>query len=309
MKTAIVTGANRGLGLACAHAILARPGWRVVLACRDPAAAIAAADGLRRRGGSERVLVRELDLASLANIRAFAAGTEGPVDALVCNAGVQLARPGILRTKDGFEATFGVNFLGHFLLTNLLLPRLARPGRVVFVASGTHDPKQKTGMPAPVFTSAQDLAFPKDAADDKMETSLRRYTTSKLCIVYGAYEMERRLRAAKLAGIDVNAMDPGMMPGTALARDFPGWMRWGWNNLLPVLRLVMPNVNSPTTSGRHLAALATDPRFAGVSGRYFEGIKEIRSSELSYDSGNARALWEDSCRLVGLTANGIAAAA
>lgn len=303
MRTAIVTGANRGLGLACSEAILGTASWRVVLAARNPATM---AEIVRSLGG-DRALPRQLDLGSLDDVRAFAerAAADGPIDALVCNAGIQHVAPGLARTKDGLESTFQVNFLGHFLLANLLLPHMAKPGRIVFVSSGTHDPKQKTGLPAPVYVSAQKLAFPDDEVGDSMKIGLRRYTTSKLCTIYGVHELHRRLREAGVDWIDVNAMDPGMMPGTDLAREYPSWMRWSWDHLLPVLRPFLPNTNSPELSGRRLAALATAPEFDGLSGRYFEGDKEIRSSTLSYDEANARDLWETSCKLIGLPANGM----
>jgi NAD(P)-dependent dehydrogenase (short-subunit alcohol dehydrogenase family) len=303
MRTAIVTGANRGLGEACSETILEAPSWRVVLAVRD----VTTTAGTIRSSGSDRALPSRLDLGSLDEVRAFAerVAADGPIDALVCNAGIQHVAPGLVRTKDGLESTFQVNFLGHFLLANLLLPHMAKPARIVFVSSGTHDPKQKTGLPAPVYVSAQKLAFPDEEAGDPMKIGLRRYTTSKLCTVYGVHELHRRLREGGVDWIDVNAMDPGMMPGTDLAREYPSWMRWSWDHLLPVLRPFLRNTNSPDRSGRNLAALATEPRFEGVSGRYFEGIKEIRSSELSYDEANARDLWETGCRLAGLPANGL----
>jgi NAD(P)-dependent dehydrogenase (short-subunit alcohol dehydrogenase family) len=303
MRTAIVTGANRGLGEACSETILGAPAWRVVLAVRD----VAATTEIVRLGGADRALPRRLDLGSLDDVRAFAerAAADGPIDALVCNAGIQHVAPGLVRTKDGFESTFQVNFLGHFLLANLLLPHMACPARIVFVSSGTHDPRQRTGLPAPIYTSAEKLARPDDEAGDPMKIGLRRYTTSKLCTVYGVHEFHRRLSEAGIDWIDVNAMDPGMMPGTDLARDYPPLMRLAWDRLLPVLRPFLRNTNSPSRSGRRLAALAMAPEFQGVSGRYFEGGREIRSSPLSYDDANAWDLWETSCRLTGLPANGL----
>lgn len=303
MRTAIVTGANRGLGQACSEAILETASWRVVLAVRN----VSATAEVVRLAGGERALPARLDLGALDDVRAFAErmAADGPIDALVCNAGIQHVAPGLVRTKDGLESTFQVNFLGHFLLANLLLPHMARPARIVFVSSGTHDPKQKTGLPPPVYTSARKLAFPDEETGDPMKIGLRRYTTSKLCTVYGVHELHRRLREAGVDWIDVNAMDPGMMPGTDLAREYPSWMRWSWDHLLPVLRPFLRNTNSPDHSGRNLAALAIAPAFDGLSCRYFEGVKEIRSSTLSYDQANARDLWETSCELAGLPGNGL----
>ncbi len=127
-KTVIVTGANSGIGRVAAGALAAR-GARVVLAVRNTDKGDAAASEMS--GTTE---VRRLDLASLASVTEFAAGWEGPIDILVNNAGIMI--PPLSRTADGFEMQFGTNHLGHFALTNLLLPRVT--GRVVTVASSAH---------------------------------------------------------------------------------------------------------------------------------------------------------------------------
>jgi NAD(P)-dependent dehydrogenase (short-subunit alcohol dehydrogenase family) len=127
-RTVVITGANSGIGLVAARA-LGRAGARVVLAVRDTAKGEQAAATID--GDSE---VRRLDLADLASIRAFADGWEGDLDVLINNAGV-MATPE-RRTADGFELQIGTNHLGHFALTNLLLPRIT--DRVVTVSSGAH---------------------------------------------------------------------------------------------------------------------------------------------------------------------------
>ena len=127
-RTVIVTGANSGIGLAAARA-LGRAGARVVLAVRDLSRGETAATSIE--GTTE---VRRLDLADLASVREFAAGWDGDLDILINNAGV-MAIPE-RRTADGFEMQIGTNHLGHFALTNLLLPQIA--DRVVTVSSGAH---------------------------------------------------------------------------------------------------------------------------------------------------------------------------
>jgi NAD(P)-dependent dehydrogenase (short-subunit alcohol dehydrogenase family) len=127
-RTAIVTGANSGIGLVAARE-LARAGARVVLAVRSTEKGRAAAASIQGT-----VDVRALDLADLASVRAFAAGVDGNVDLLINNAGVMAVPEG--RTRDGFELQIGTNHLGHFALTNLLLPQVT--GRVVTVSSGAH---------------------------------------------------------------------------------------------------------------------------------------------------------------------------
>jgi len=292
-STVIITGANSGLGLECARDILTRDGWHVVLAVRDLQRGAAAVADL---GAPDRCTVMACDLASLTSvsdfISAFTTAGLPPLHAIVCNAGLQVVDTTKF-TADGVEMTFGVNHLGHFALVTGLLEQLTAPSRVVVVASGTHDPAKFTGMPDPHYGSAEELAHPDaDAAPD----GRRRYTTSKLCNVLFAYELDRRLEhGAK--GITVTAFDPGLMPGSGLARDYSTVGKLFWRYVFPVLR-VLPNVNSTRTSGRRLAALAVDPSFNGETGRYFEGAKPIDSSKDSYDTGKALDLWDTSDRLV-----------
>ncbi|MFJ2234246.1 oxidoreductase [Streptomyces sp. NPDC087859] len=127
-RTAVITGANSGIGLTAAAA-LTGAGAHVVFAVRDPRRGEAAA---RTVNGS--VEVRRLDLADLSSVREFAAAWDGPLDLLINNAGVMMVPE--QRTPDGFEMQFGTNHLGHFALTNLLLPYLT--DRVVTVSSGAH---------------------------------------------------------------------------------------------------------------------------------------------------------------------------
>jgi light-dependent protochlorophyllide reductase len=293
MRTAIITGASSGLGLECARALLrSGPSWHVALPVRD---AGRGAEAVKQLGEPQRCTVMPMDLASLTSVRAFVddvrAATLPPLHAIVCNAGVQVVS-GTEWTQDGFEMTFGVNHLGHFALVQGLLDGLAQPARIVVVSSGTHDPSKHTGMPDPRYTSAADLAQPSAEQDD----GRRRYTTSKLCNVLFTYELDRRLGHGSQS-VAVNAFDPGLMPGSGLARDYPPLQRLVWRYLFPALR-VFPGIRSTRTSGRYLAALTNDARFDGVSGEYFAGRRPIRSSADSYDRGKALDLWETSERLL-----------
>ena len=294
-RTAIITGANSGLGLHCARSLMVTdPSWHVVLAVRDPKRGAAAAQEL---GGGGRTTVMQLDLASLSSVRGFIgdlhAAELAPIHAVVCNAGVQLVS-GTHTTADGYEMTFGVNHLGHFALVSGLLDTVRAPARIVVVSSGTHDPARFTGMPHPRYTTAADLAQPP--GELTAEEGRRRYTTSKLCNLLFTYELDRRLEHGA-QGVTVNAFDPGLMPGSGLAGDYPPLQRLAWRYLLPALRF-LPGVNSTRTSGRHLAALAADPRFDGVTGMYFEGNRPALSSADSYNIDTARELWDTSERLL-----------
>jgi hypothetical protein len=169
-------------------------------------------------------------------------------------------------------------------------------------------------MQEPRYRGATALAYPDEHPDPAEEgegpgeVGRRRYTTSKLLNVYTVYELDRRLKAAGLstdiAPVTVNAFDPGAMPNTGLTRDYGVGARFVFNRilprLLPLFGLFGVNVNSVESSGKNLARLVLDPKLEGVSGRYFEGQKEMRSSELSYDRENAAELWETSAALVGL---------
>ena len=247
-RTAIITGANSGLGLHCARSLLAAdPSSHVVLAVRDPARGAAA---VQRFGAPQRCTIMQLDLASLRSVRGFIdderAAELPPIHTVVCNAAVQMVS-GAHTTADGYEMTFGVNHLGHFALVCGLLDTLTAPARIVVVSSGTHDPAKFTGMPHPHSTSAADLAHPP--GELTAEEGRRRYTTSKLCNLLFTYELDRRMQHGA-QGVTVNAFDPGMMPGSGLARDYPPLQRFAWRYVLPALRF-LPGVNSTHTSGRY----------------------------------------------------------
>jgi NAD(P)-dependent dehydrogenase (short-subunit alcohol dehydrogenase family) len=315
-KTVVVTGRNSGLGFETARAIVKEgDGWHVVIAGRSRQRCEEAAGRLTHETAVASVEAMVLDLASLTDVRRFvldfSAGNRPPLHALLCNAGLQNVGP-TQRTEEGFEATFGVNHLGHFLLASLMLKHLDPPGRIVFVASGTHDPAQRTPMPTPLLKPARSLAAPDDEEEARRNPSRvgrRRYTTSKLCNVLCTYEMDRRLKNAGVSiprrPITVNAFDPGAMPGTGLARSYGPAARFAWNSLgallRPALRRFNVNIHSPEESGRALARLVLDPEMESVSGRYFEGLREVRSSTESYDEAKAVALWEESAELVGLS--------
>ncbi|MGH3278126.1 MAG: SDR family NAD(P)-dependent oxidoreductase [Trebonia sp.] len=242
-RTIVITGGNAGLGYGCATALVSSADgpWHVVVASRNADRTREAVDklaGATRAGHTAEAM--SLDLASLTSVRAFAAaladrlasGTIPPLQALLCNAGVQ-AGTKQTRTADGFESTFGVNHLGHFLLVNELLPVLRAPARVVVVASGVHDPAQKAGVPVPAWNTAPALARgelgPDAASDNAFVAGQRRYSTSKLANVYFTYALARRLPH----GATANAYDPGMILGTGLQRSAPAPLRFAAKHVLP----------------------------------------------------------------------------
>lgn len=171
-RTAIVTGANSGIGRVTARALSAH-GAHVILAVRDVRKG---ADAAATMAGE--VEVRRLDLADLASVRLFAGGIEGPIDLLVNNAGLMI--PPLGRTADGFELQFGTNHLGHFALTNLLLPQII--GRVVTVSSIAHR------------RGAINLHDPN--WERRPYRAARAYAQSKLANLLFTAELQRRLDGA-----------------------------------------------------------------------------------------------------------------
>ncbi len=306
MNAVLVTGGNSGIGFECARKLAAER-WHVVIASRNRDASAVAARRIAEESGHDAVSAMSLDLGSIESVRELALKIEAanvPLGALVCNAGVQLSGEG-RRSTDGFELTFAVNHLGHFLLTNLLLRRLARNdhARIVVVASGVHDPKIRTGMPKPRITDVRALATLDGDFDGRLA-----YVHSKLCNVWFTYELVRRLEGAGLGRITVNAFDPGLVPGSGLAREYPTALRFLWNRVLPgmarVLSPVVAGINPAPKAGAALARLVLEPALASVSGKYFPSHtrwREAPSSDASYDADRARVLWEESVRMTRLT--------
>lgn len=292
-RSVIVTGGTANLGYYAALNIAkAHPNYLVVLSSRSDKDH--AADAINTALGQENTIFAALDLASLADVRRYAADwtsqSRPPMQSLVLNAGLQFPGP-LTKTGDGIESTFAVNHVGHALLFHLLRPHLADDARIVVTASGTHDPAQKTGLPDAIYTTAENLAHPPEAM--VQVAGRQRYASSKLANVLWSYALHRRLSGR---GMTVNAFDPGLMPGTGLAREANGIVRFLWLHVLPrampLLRLVVsPNIHSPADSGAALARLAVGTDVAGQSGKYFEGLKEIESSKDSHVEEKQEDLW------------------
>ncbi|MCC5612639.1 SDR family NAD(P)-dependent oxidoreductase [Nostoc sp. CHAB 5834] len=304
MKTIIITGGNSGLGLETARIIAQDKNNQLILACRDQKKAQTAVTELRRESGNLNIQCLELDLASLDSIRNFTGKllqVTPVIDVLACNAGLQIAK-GNQTTADGFEKTFGVNHLGHFLLANLLMPYInQKSGRIVLVSSGTHfNPAiwqgRIFGIPSGDYLGWKELSRPNSMQNyPEKSRGYARYSTSKLCVLLFGYELNRLLRE-KQSGISVNLYDPGLMPGTDLAREGNAMEQWAWRNIMPVLR-IFDGVFSVKTSAGNFVKLLTDPSFNDMTGQYYEGPKRKKSSEDSYDQVNWKDLWKGSEQL------------
>jgi NAD(P)-dependent dehydrogenase (short-subunit alcohol dehydrogenase family) len=311
MATVFITGGHAGIGLECARQ-LAAGGFNIILAGRSPAAMQSVADELRAVRDIDVATV-ELDLSSLESVRSAAAacrsmverGEIEPLHTLICNAGGRFDGQ-VKYSPEGYELTFATNCLGHFLLVELLLPVVSADGRIVFTASGTHDPNTMDGklIGAAVEPNAAALANDGKAGAKPLSVG-KRYSTSKLCTVMYAYELARRLDHAG-SSITSIAYDPGSVPETGLSRGLPKAVQWVAKTSLMywVSKGIGITTSTLAFSGAALAELAVDPRHASESGTYFQAqdgqLSKVRSSKTSYDEQRALALWDESKCLVGL---------
>ncbi|KEF53174.1 uncharacterized protein A1O9_10622 [Exophiala aquamarina CBS 119918] len=295
-QTILITGGTSGLGYEAATALARhyKEAKVVIASRRDPDSA---AISINQINGQNNVQFLPLDLGSHDNIRTFVKAWNDqkfpPISALVLNAGLQFPDK-IHYTSDGIEATFGVNHVGHALLFHLLQPNLANEARIIVVASGTHDPAQKSGLPDAVYTSGEELAHP--AGDALKNEGRQRYATSKLCNILWTYALHRRVSQLATKSWTVVAFDPGLMPGTGLAREAGPVLRFIWHHIFPALipllrRMFHHNVHTPKQSGANLAFVVTDTHARAKSGVYYEVRKEIPSSIDSYEESKQEELW------------------
>lgn len=309
-KTFVLTGATSGIGLEIARALLADPAARLIVGARSPGTASA----LRALAGPERLTIARLDTADLGAVAAFAAEVRGalggePIAGLGLNAGVQLTGALDL-VEPGLERTFATNHLGHFALNHALLDMLAPGAPVISTASGTHDPADRGarifGFRGGIFPSADRVARGDldPAASDK-QLGMDRYATSKLCQILFTMEMARRVPEERARFV---AFDPGLTPGTGLARQRSGLERWGWANVLPLLRFAMPGMSTPARSGQAFAAILRGDVFPVGSGLHVDfTLVETAPSTDAMRRDLAAELYETSLRLTGLEGSAAAA--
>ncbi|XP_029862414.1 retinol dehydrogenase 12-like [Aquila chrysaetos chrysaetos] len=278
-KTVIVTGANSGIGKRVALD-LARRNARTILACRSRERGQAAAEEIRAATGNPAVLLRLLDTGSLASVRAFAQAVlreEKRLDVLVNNAG--LTGLPFTITPEGLEQTFATNYLGPFLLTNLLLDLLkaSAPARVVNVSSFRHSAGTANGR----YLTGQERPGGFDAA----------YNSTKLMNVLFTAELARRLQGT---GVIANALSPGVV-STSIMRHFS----WAVRVLFALIR---PFIKSAEQGAVSTIYCAVSEEVSGITGKYFDSNCRLAlPSMAARDAGLAHKLWEESERLTGLT--------
>jgi len=290
-RIVVMTGATSGIGANAAARILEQPDIRLIIGAR------------RVHGGPEGAEVTSLDLASLASVRTFADAAKkqlrgAHIDMLVLNAGIQTMDTA-QRTVDGFEVTFAVNHLAHYLLARLLVPCMADNGRLVITTSDTHDPAMGVGGPKTLDPEA--LAHP-----DK-HPKFSPYPASKLCDLLTARSFAA-LAQIQALHITVVAYNPGLTLGTGLNRDAPRLLRSLMPIMLGVVSIFKPQFRSgtPERAGEALARLALG-EVNLPAGRVYASL--VRG-EITFPDPSALAqsdeardlLWKESAAMVGIHA-------
>ena len=267
-RVALITGANTGIGRVTARE-LAKQGMHVFVACRSRERTQALLDEIQTMAPGAKVEWLALDLASLASVRQCAQAflARGlPLHLLINNAGLAGAKGA---TKDGFELAFGVNHLGHFLLTQLLLERIqsSAPARIVTVASRAH--RRATGM------DWQALRAPTTSA-----TAIPEYAASKLANILFSAELARRIKGS---GVTTYSLHPGVVASDV-------WRSAPW-----LLRaLAKPFMLSTEKGAATTLYCATEPSLAAETGLYYDRCRVKKTSKLAGDLALAAELWKRS---------------
>ncbi|EDO46815.1 predicted protein, partial [Nematostella vectensis] len=280
-KTVIITGANSGIGMEVARDLAWRKA-RVIMACRDVHKGMKAAAEIVQSAGNMDVEVKKLDLASFASIREFAKEVneeESRVDVLINNAGYLGSQK---KTVDKLEYTLQVNYLGPFLLTNLLLGKLktSSPSRIINVSSHQH---KKASID---FDNLQ---------GEKSYGRFAAYSRSKLALMLFTKQLANKLAGYK---VTVNALHPGLVC-TNLFRNLRFLRIWA---IRPIYWLVQYFFfKTPIQGAQTTIHCAVAPELADVTGKYFVDCQEAECGEVARDEGLGKKLWEKSEELCGIS--------
>lgn len=297
-KIVIITGATSGLGLETAKKIAGHSEeFHLVLPCRNKEKGEAVRQQLVDESGNKNIDMESLDTSSLKSVREFADTYKEKygkkIYALLCNAGISgMGHDKPELTPEGFDIVFATNHLGHFLLTNLLLPFMAEGGKIIATSSDMHNPMLQEGETFE-WLGTEAIAHP----GDKIAVSPLRYSYSKLCNLYFIYELARKLKE-KNSTVTANAFNPGLMR-THLVKG-------GANEkLFEYIRKNVPErYGDLGNSSSALAELAYSDDIIFTSGHFYDrSTRPCFTSELSYNKENAAELWKKSAEYCGLKEN------
>lgn len=275
-KTILITGANSGIGKIAAFE-LAKMGAHIVMLCRNKEKAEPVKQEIMKLTSNDKVELVIIDLADLNSVKTAATEINNKyekIDVLLNNAGGYFQERKL--STDGFEYTFAMNHLGHFLLTNLLLDKIKTNGeaRIINVSSAAHNMGK--------------INF-DDLMSKKEYSGMKVYGTAKLANLFFTYELAKKLSDTN---ITVNALHPGVV-NTNFGANAKGVMKI-------IITLMKPFMRSANKGAETSIYLAASPSVEGISGKYFIGKKEKPSSKESYDKEISKHLWEESVKLTGL---------
>lgn len=276
-KICLITGGTAGLGEATAFA-LAQEGATTIIVGRDRGKCEATVDKIKKMAGNPLVDYIVADLSSFRDIHALSEEIKSRIphlDVLINNVGAKFVKRYL--TVDGHEMTFALNYLGHFLLTNLLLELIGKSdsARIINVSSGAHGGCSKINF--------------NDLQNEAVYNGKYAYAQSKLANILFTYELSRRLAGKK---ISVNALHPG-----GVATNFCKNNGWISRAKHVTAHLLARNLVGPAEGAKTIIYLATSPEVEGISGKYFYNMEPVSSSQASYDEETARRLWDVSLEL------------
>ena len=264
---------------------LAERGASVIIVDRDTENGEQTVTEIQGNNPESKSCFYSCDLALLKEVKQLACSLESAfprIDVLINNAGIIVEKRE--ETAEGFERTFVVNYLSHFLLTNLLLPRLfkSKAGRVISISSDAH----KGCRPLDFDDLNNRTKWNKPSA----VAGNRAYQNSKLCLIYFTYELARRLDGSR---VTANVVHPGSFVDTAIYVNMTGFF-----GLL--MKLLKPFFQPVDKAAETAVYLASSPEVEGISGQYFAKCAAKQSSKLSYDREAARLLWRISEEMTGM---------
>lgn len=271
-KICIVTGANSGIGKVTAIDI-AKKGAKLIMVCRSKERGQEALDDVVKLSGNENVELMLADMSSQKSILEFTKSFKEKydrIDVLLNNAGLIVGERKI--TEDGFESTFATNHMGYFLTTKWLMDIIkeSKSARIVNVASEAH--------------RAGDISFFNDINCEKGYNSMRVYGQSKLYNIIFTYELDKRLKADGVTNVTANCLHPGV-----IASNFGSS---GGTLMKFAVKLARPFLQTNDQGAETQIYLSTSPDVEGISGKYFDKKRPVKSSRISYDEKLWEKLWE-----------------
>lgn len=289
LETTVMTGVTSGFGAAALDRIAQAGRTTLCVGARAPASignlTVASVAAL------------PLDLQDMSSVTAFCqAIPDGPISKLVLNAGINT--PKLVNTSDGFDRTFQVNYLAHFVILQRLSGRLTPDARIILTGSGTHDAAENTSTPPPKHADALRLAHPENDPDrDRIggQAAARAYTASKLCCILLARHWARMHPAHSVV-----AFDPGFLPETGLTREYPRLLVALIKRIVSA-RMPADRTGTVATSADAFAALTLREIYEPARGTYVAmrggAAVEVAPSPMAQDPTIAEQLWRDSLSL------------